>query len=289
MTLWGKILVVINWLMSLIFMGFAVAVHVAREDLVDKYKKEQAKVQTELKNLSDMKAQKAAVEKLRDDALAEVKAQKEKAENAEKQRLADVERVEKERDAAKKESAESLAQMNSATIEQTQRRGEVDKLRASREEMLKKNTELVIERTNLQDELAQLKSQYEQGQVRNQQLAERIQQLEGYVVSFKGSVPTPEELARGGQGNTPPPEIEGIVTKVDPTGRFVQISIGEDDGIRRGQTLEVWRTKPEPKYLGQVKIFTTEATTAVAKPVSVSGLIQNNDRVGPKILMHTAN
>lgn len=288
MTLWGKILVIINWLMSLIFMGFAVAVHVAREDLVDKYKKEQGKVQTEQKRVADMTAQKSAAEKLLADAQSEVKAQKEKADAAEKQRLADVDRVEKERDAAKKEAVESLAQMNSATIEQTQRRGEVDKLRTSREEMLKKNTELVIERTNLQDELAQLKSQYELGQARNQQLAERIQQLEGYVVSFKGSVPTQVELERG-QGSTPPPEIEGIVTKVDPTGRFVQISIGEDDGIRRGQTLEVWRTKPEPKYLGQVKIFTTEATTAVAKPVSVSGLIQNNDRVGPKILMHTAN
>jgi hypothetical protein len=60
----------------------------------------------------------------------------------------------------------------------------------------------------------------------------------------------------------------------------VTISIGSDAGLRNGHTLEAYRLKPEPKYLGSVPILSVTPTEAVAKPEHRADIsIEIGDRV----------
>ncbi|HEV3258300.1 MAG TPA: hypothetical protein VG013_15580, partial [Gemmataceae bacterium] len=73
-----------------------------------------------------------------------------------------------------------------------------------------------------------------------------------------------EQKSRGGTGTggprietvaKPPPEdVEGIVEESDPKTGLVTISIGSDSGVTKGNTLEVYRYKPRPDYVGMIRI-----------------------------------
>jgi hypothetical protein len=78
----------------------------------------------------------------------------------------------------------------------------------------------------------------------------------------------------------PPEDIEGVIKAIDPKSDMVTISIGSDAGLRKGHTLEVYRLKPEPKYLGSVRILSVTPIAAVAKPEHRAGIsIEVGDRV----------
>ncbi len=76
------------------------------------------------------------------------------------------------------------------------------------------------------------------------------------------------------------PASEGSVTVVDPNTGTVTISIGSNAGLTKGDTCEVYRLKPEPKYLGTIEILAAKPSEAAAKPTtSARGTIQVGDRV----------
>jgi RNA polymerase sigma factor (sigma-70 family) len=92
--------------------------------------------------------------------------------------------------------------------------------------------------------------------------------------------------------NAPPPSrpkverpagasVEGVVREVSHDG-LVRISIGMDTGIRPGQELDVYRLKPEPKYLGKITVVDVRENEAVAKRKAgnAAGAILVGDRVG---------
>ncbi|MGE3805379.1 MAG: hypothetical protein AB7K24_11960 [Gemmataceae bacterium] len=85
-------------------------------------------------------------------------------------------------------------------------------------------------------------------------------------------------------GVKPPPEdVSGIVLETDAKTDLVTISIGSDAGILRGQTLDIFRKTPEPKYLGKLTILNVNPHQAVGRPTSTSArasLIQRGDTVG---------
>jgi predicted RNase H-like nuclease (RuvC/YqgF family) len=64
------------------------------------------------------------------------------------------------------------------------------------------------------------------------------------------------------------PLIQGLVKEVQPSGSIV-ISIGSTAGLKKGDTLEVYRLKPKPLYLGQIMITEVTANEAVARQVGV--------------------
>lgn len=284
MTFIGKILVLLNLVMSLIFMAFAMLVYSTRVELNTKLTKSQ-------NDLAQLRATNSGLEQEKSTLTQQLTDQKEQAAKADADKAREIVDLKKRIDSvvrdlndSRKEATTSLSEMKNSTTEQGTRRDEVAKLRQTREELVKKSNDLTAANSKLQDQLIETKNELKLTTTRNEQLLNRVKELEGYVVRFKGSVPDEAEL-RTGQDVPPPPNVEGIVTKVDGSGKFVQISLGEDDGIHKGQVLEVYRLKPEQKYLGQVRIDLTDATTAVAKPVKMFGLIQENDRVSPRILM----
>jgi hypothetical protein len=97
----------------------------------------------------------------------------------------------------------------------------------------------------------------------------------------------PQEPQRGRgpvweQPAQPPEQVEGFVRKVQDG--LVQISIGSDAGLQKGHLLEVYRLKPAPRYLGQVKVIEVRAGDAVAQPSGrLPEPIQVGDRVASRI------
>ncbi len=110
-----------------------------------------------------------------------------------------------------------------------------------------------------------------------QMLEERNQQLMAQVTRFEEVV-----TAKGIDINEPldgaPPERNGNVLIINRPKHLVEVSIGFDDGLRKGHFLEVTR---KGRYVGKLKVRDTEPNRAVAEILKdySEGLIQEGDRV----------
>ena len=95
----------------------------------------------------------------------------------------------------------------------------------------------------------------------------------------------PDKLPAHAADKNPPAEnVEGMVTKVDAKTGLVTVSVGSDDGLVKGHTLEVFRVNPA-KYLGTVRVLETTPHEAVAQPVGrLLAPVQQGDKVASKIL-----
>lgn len=287
MTFLGKILVFLNTIMSILFMAFALMVYSSRVEYAKKVDGLQSQITSLRGEVGNATREKDEAVKKLQDSESKGKSSSNTSQKEVDELKAELDRMRKEAEASKAESEQALAQMKSATTEQKQRREEVMSLREKLEDSLQKVAVEVSAKAKTEDQLAQRINELEVTNARNQQLNDQIKQLQAYIVRIRGELPAMSELEQTSDGVPPAPDVEGIVSQVDSSGRFIQISLGKDDGIRQGQTLEVWRLKPEPKYLGQLKVYSVEATNAVCKPVSVTGLIQVNDRVGPRVTTYS--
>ncbi len=82
-----------------------------------------------------------------------------------------------------------------------------------------------------------------------------------------------------GETDVPPP-LRGKVLAVSQND-LLELSLGADDGIRSGNTLEVFRGN---SYLGRVQVLTTQSDRAVGKilPDFKKGIIQKGDDVATR-------
>jgi hypothetical protein len=83
--------------------------------------------------------------------------------------------------------------------------------------------------------------------------------------------------------NPPAQDVEGVVKQLNTTGTLT-ISIGSDAGLVKGNTLEVFRTTPTPKYLGTVEVVAVRPDVAACRPVGrLAGEIRPGDRVASRL------
>ena len=115
------------------------------------------------------------------------------------------------------------------------------------------------------------------------QLAERLRELgaqpEDAMAPFVAALETYHSLTK------PSTWLEGVVKATDAQTGYITISIGSDSGLSKGDTLEVYRLRPDPAYLGIVEVIAVRADQAVAKPASrVRSVIQVGDRVSSNVV-----
>ena len=74
--------------------------------------------------------------------------------------------------------------------------------------------------------------------------------------------------------------VQGVVLSVPDTG-LIEISIGSDDGVLKGQAIDVFHTKDAASYVGSMEVVNTKPDTATCKilPKLKKGEIQVSDRV----------
>jgi hypothetical protein len=166
---------------------------------------------------------------------------------------------------------EAVAANNAAQTELAQLRTQIADLRggivaaqATRDQAFR---DMVAKTDQLQqaaNDLATFKS-------RNTQLAEQVSRMEKVL-----AVNNLNEFDEPG-----PPQVDGIVLAVRANG-IVELSVGADEGLKRGDRLQVVRQGPDnDRYLGAVEILETQPDKSVAKivPETRQGSIEKEDRV----------
>jgi len=133
-------------------------------------------------------------------------------------------------------------------------------------QLLKKKIEFEIAFDTSKDRHSNLMAQYQQ----------LLKQLEAYRADTGASM-------RAGLTRNPPDEdIAGRVKVV--TDSLVTINLGSDSGLVRDHTLEVYRLKPRPTYLGVVRILDVRPNEAVGRLVQRRGAVRVGDEVATGIM-----
>jgi myosin heavy subunit len=122
----------------------------------------------------------------------------------------------------------------------------------------------------------QLVGQLETATERNKSLTEAVARMT-QVMQSAGLDPATDV-------NAVTPTVDGIVSQIRRSGgaQFVEVSIGADDGLKAGDTVEVFRGS---KYLGRLDILETSPDKAVGQVNRrfLQGQIQEGDRVATRL------
>lgn len=267
MTLLAKVFTGLIFVLSVIFFSFAVAVnatHINQKALAAKFQAQATAAQqknTELETLlEELKDELAINQAARRSALATLQSQL-AAKNDELEK--------KEMELEEKQKSVTLL---SATEKQTQL--DLKALTDDNELLRKQMVNTREDRNQIFQRLVTTKDQLNRMQGKLQSTEERAKQVSDQlskagVILEKIDV-RPETLL------TAPP-VNGLVTAVSTAG-LVEVSLGRDDGMREGFTLEVHRSG---QYLGRLKVKRVEDNKSVAEILTSyqKGYIRAGDRV----------
>lgn len=283
MTLVGKILVVVNFLLSLATGAFIVAVysnhtkwHVAFDQLNEKFRA----VQNNAATYRD------EVEKVRGQAQAEqqeLAGQMAKLQKDLSRKDEDLAAAQKVLEGEKIKTQLANADKTALTEETNRRRVENERLQALVTEREKRLVELQQQNKRYEDEAVAAKIARDSEHDRNVQLLALNEELTQQNEQLRARAGAVSAGAASTTAQKPPPEdVEGSVTASDPRSGLVTISIGSDSGILKGHALEVFRLEPQPKYLGTIRVIDSrfhEAVGRVTTPMRGGNEIKKGDLV----------
>lgn len=285
----GKILVIIQVVMSVLFMAFAGAVFQMHQNWKSKHTAVVTQLNSRTQELTTAQEELAKAKTdltARLDAMTQEKTKFEaQAKGYEADLGAQVVRInllEQQRD-----TQTGLAQAKANEAEYRQR--EAEQQRIENKKVQDRLDAASAENRRLTDELFAKSLEFDALVQRYNEVLTKAAYLERVVALHK--LPTdPREVERQ---QSPPPPVNGLVlsVKTNKTNRvqFVQLSIGSDDGLIVGHLLDVVRVSPDgqgkPAWLGQVQIKQIEPDFAVAEVVleSKNGIIQEGDNVTTKL------
>ncbi len=286
MNLVGKILTVLIFVMSLVFMTLVVMVYATHRNwrnvvmLPEKEavngKQVGLKFQLEKAHVEYKDAQ-DKLEKLTNAINEERKDKRETLAKLETER----DELQKRKEALEKDLAKETqdAREKTATLQSTQtnltaKMTELDKLREEIRVTQKDRDDQQHRVVDLTDQLHQAVNAKIALKSSNEELAKQLAQAQTVLRHNSLSIDTPII-------NTPP-IVDGLVEAVRDDNKLVQITLGSDMGVLKGHQLEVSRSAGGVStYLGRIEVIEAKATEAVCKvlPEFRKGAIQRGDRV----------
>ena len=126
--------------------------------------------------------------------------------------------------------------------------------------MEKQANEYQLRQAELNDRIRELERMLDTATKNNTDLRERVAKYTTLLT--KAGLSTDIAQIKGLEA---PPPVTGEVTKVDPTNKRFEISIGADDGLVIGHELFLFRTKPRAEYLGRGQIIAVDPDQAVLR------------------------
>ncbi len=287
MNLVGKIFTVLILLMSVLFMGFAVAVYATHKNWRDVVLNPEASGGKDLGLKFQLENVRARNQELKDQLdkidgeLAAEKAAKRQAlskletENDELKR----ERDQRDREHAKLKQAEreAVAAMQATQETLAGLRAEVDEFREKIGKAQAERDAHFKSVVSLTDDL--------------HQSVNELKRLKARQVTLAADLAKAKEILRhkGLTLHTPtadtPPRVDGLVLATTGDG-LIEISIGSDDGLLKGHSLQVYRMAGGVStYLGRIEVVRTSPDKSVCKvdPNYRKGTIQRGDRVASKL------
>lgn len=288
MTGLGKILIFLNLVFSILAGILIIQVYATRTSWKSAFDKLNNFYTVSEANNKALRADCDAIKQAKDEEIKKLQGDIASGKKDKELLEAKVQSTEKE---LQSEKTNHLAQRNNATVskEELERRqqetasltAQVNKASAALAEEQKKGKQL-------QDEKMQAVINYNSEHERNVRLLETHRQLiQNYELAQKklaslGVSAKDVQVTR----NPPPEDVEGVIEETDAKTGLVTISIGSDSGVNVGNTLEVFRIKPEPKYLGTIKILDAQAKKAVGRLTAPPryGALAVGDIVATKIM-----
>jgi myosin heavy subunit len=284
MNLIGKIFVVLIFVMSLVFMSFAVAVYGTHQNWRKMVERPQAEVGpgAPLGLKFQLEAKKAEFEKLEQDK-AKLEADIAKENVAKRQALAKLEteknELQTQRDELTKQRDDLMVKDKAAVAALDSAQQNLAKLTKEVEGLRGEIRDAQAERDKHFDQVVKLTDQVHQAQGELKRLEERRVQLAGQVAA-QNLVLQANNLTKDTPVDNVPPQVRGKVLAVNQD-NMVEVSLGADDGLRTGHTLEIFRGS---KYLGRIELLRTDTDRSVGKvlPGFKKGAIQKDDDVATR-------
>jgi len=289
MSLIGKFFVVMQILLSVTFMGFAVAVFTYQTDWKAKAETEQQAKQEAQAQIQNLQSE---FDKFRTDttaALTEAQdlAERTEAANTALQRQLEDRNREYERIANDLQSQTTLAEVTEN--EASARAAEAMAQRTVNTDLHSKLKTAKDQLRDAEDQIHALGVEKDNLTVRNRQLAEELGFLRK-VVRNNNLETDPRVYAAQ---MDPPPILEGMVTNAAENEKgsvdLVEVSLGSDDGLVKGHKLFVFRSGlqsgEDAKYLGQIELVFVDSDHAVGTVIekAKSGIIKRGDNVTSKL------
>ena len=284
----GKILVVVQLVLSVLFMALAGAVFSVHTNWKTKYVaqagdlKEAQKSATD--SLSEMNSVKQTSQKAVDDAKAQVGTLSEQVQN----QTTELAALKKKNNEDQQELQTQVALAETKAREADFRIKEAEEQRATNRSLQSALDELAGKLRQNEDEKFGLQVEYDNLKDRYNDGLEELTYLRK-IVKREGLETDPKKALKLAE---PPPPVDGLVKIVekDRTNRpkFVEITVGSDDGLLKGHVMDVMRSGvggKEPQYLGKVRIISIEPDSAVCEVVesAKNGIIEEGDNVTTKL------
>ncbi len=287
MNLVGKIFVVLILVMSLVFMGFAVAVYATHKnwmDVVNRTEPSEGKPLGLKRQLSDAQTRE---KQLRD----ELDALKNETKSLEVERLASLKSLQSTLDELRRTHDD--LQNNEAALKQSERQAVLATQTA--QGMLDKALELIDKlRTDISESYAERDKTFKDSVALTDKLIEKESEVERLKNNKIGLLARMAafKMAAEKQGvniNAPvdniPPKLDGIVLASSSSG-LIEISLGSDDGVQRGHEAFISRNQGgESKFVAKIEIVKTTPDKSVGKviPSYRKGPVVRGDRVVTKL------
>lgn len=281
MTFVGKILVIVIMVFALFFLALSTVVFTTSVD----WKTELTKANEAKKKVTDEKNRLENNVKDAEAKLALAKNDTDKAEvdfkNKIKELTSENARRQGEITDQRKIVETSLQEVKKAQDEAEARISEATVLRQNLKTIQDQRDSYLLQKTDLNQRIIILERELEVAKANNSDLRNRVAVLQG-VMRKAGLNDNPSDATAIGS----PPDVEGEVTRVDASGKTIEISIGKDDGLVEGHELIVFRTKPTPDFVCRVKIISADPDQASARVIGGTyqgKKIQEGDNVATKI------
>lgn len=276
MNLVGKILVLLVLVMSLVYMGFAVAVFATHKN----WAQEAESLRTQL---NDQQAQNAALTKKFEDldkAISDERTLREGQLGKLQTELAALDEKRKALEAAEKDLNQQITAatttLNTANATLEKKLAEVDQLRKQIDDFRAERDDFARQVASKEDELNQLKAVRSRLEAQNQDLAATVGRARRLLEQQGISLASFERNA--------PPQVDGVVLASSSDG-LIEISLGSDDGLARGHRLQVYRSvQGDARYLGEIEVLQTTPDKSVAKlsPRFAGVRLEKDDRVSTR-------
>ncbi len=283
MTFVGKVLIVLQVVLSLLFMAFAGAVFSVQTNWKKKANESIAQNQSQkvIQEEIDVENQKMLTDLNAKFKLAEGNAVTAEAKLQGQTDLA--KSLARELAEERTRNSESQQLIKIANTQAESRRNESDRLRVIIGLLRKTIDKQVTENRSLEENVFKSNQKRKLMTIKNVSLIKKLSQLQRIIAVENFDVKSYEGK------KAPPVNIEGKIIAVRKGLRgepdLIEISLGEDDDLLKGHELFVYSKAGRGKFLGKVRIdyVTPDRAVGVVIQKTKNGIIKEGDYVSPKL------
>ncbi|MBI3865353.1 MAG: hypothetical protein HY290_26050 [Planctomycetia bacterium] len=286
----GKILVVLQLVLSVLFLAFAAVVYNTHMSWRDAYNKQK---QAAAKSADEKNTVLADYDRFKNEMTAKVNAAEGRAAQVDannkalEAQLAQVQKTRDENAVALKAAGESAEIAHEEALARWDEAAILRKLKHDQAMKLNEQQETI---TRLEDQVHNSALSLGTAVAKNKDLLGQNSTLRQALEAAGITADAAELAAR----TSPPPRVDGKILENRPPRRqgaseLVEISLGSDDGLKKGHEMSIYRAGGKDgqlsKYLGRMKIVKTEPDRAVGEVIESSrnGVIQKGDNVTTKL------